>query len=64
MRSDYRSGNRWHLYFDSCKFVNKNIRVFFRSSDPKCPEDGEEISKQKVSAFHRNLCGKFCVTVS
>ncbi len=42
--------------------LDKNIRGFFRSSDPKCPEDGEELSKEKVSAFHRNLCGKFCVT--
>jgi hypothetical protein len=30
----------------------------FRSPNPKCPEDGEELSIEKVSAFHMNIYGK------
>ena len=27
-----------------------------RSSNPKCPEDAEELSTEKVSVFHRLTC--------
>jgi hypothetical protein len=44
--------------------IRKNIPFFFRSPNPKCPEDGEELSKKNVSAFHMNIYGKLCDNIN